>query len=213
MHMTNSRRHTIAICIALAISLFVSTNVLAQDIARDAVNYLRPISQDAGVAETTVERTVGEVVRLILSVAGLFFFVLMIYAGIRWMLARGEESQIADARKTLVAAVIGLIIMVSSYAISIAVTEGILGNLRDGGVGSVEVAEGEFGEIGCCNVKLQNKNDELFRLDPAFWVNYMSIESECLGHVPAEPDQIIKEGPEWIPGIDDRECRLRTQGR
>ena len=43
-----------------------------------------------------------------------------------WMLARGEEDRITKARETIIAAVIGLVIVVSAYAITNLVTERIL---------------------------------------------------------------------------------------
>lgn len=209
--------HYIFAILSLSLFAFVMppelVNIVhAQDIAKEAIGQLRPVSQDAGVAEATVEGTIGEVVRFLLSISGVFFFCLMIYGGVRWMLARGEDQQIADARRTVVAAVIGLFIMISSYSISVLVTEGVLGNLQQSeSLGSVEVGEGEFGEIGCCLVQIRSESDNPYRGDLVHWVNYLAVQSECMGHEAAAGTS-IQSGPEWTPGVDDRQCRqLRNQ--
>jgi len=53
-----------------------------------------------------------------LSLLGVIFLVLMIYAGYNWMTARGEEEKVTKAKDTIMRAIIGLIIVVAAYAIS-----------------------------------------------------------------------------------------------
>jgi len=69
---------------------------------------------------TTVDMPslIGKYIGYILSFLGIIFFVLMIYAGFLWMTARGEEAQVEKARTLIYQAVIGLIIVLSAYAIT-----------------------------------------------------------------------------------------------
>ena len=60
----------------------------------------------------------GNVIGAALSLVGVFFFILTIYAGLTWMWARGNEEQSKKALNTIIAAVIGLIIVLASYAIT-----------------------------------------------------------------------------------------------
>ena len=63
-------------------------------------------------------------------IASLFIFViLMIYAGILWMTAGGNEKQVEKAKNIISRAAIGLVIVVSAYA----VTYFIFTNLPGGG--------------------------------------------------------------------------------
>ncbi len=55
---------------------------------------------------------------LALSFVGLAFFVLMIYAGFLWMFARGNDQDVQKAKDLIQAAVIGLIIVLAAYAIT-----------------------------------------------------------------------------------------------
>ncbi len=44
--------------------------------------------------------------------------ILVIYAGILWMTARGNEQQVERAKTLLVQSIIGLVIVFSAYAIT-----------------------------------------------------------------------------------------------
>ena len=61
---------------------------------------------------------IATVIKIILSFVGVIFLVLMIYAGFTWMLAAGNEQQVEKARKVLIASIIGILIVLSAYAIS-----------------------------------------------------------------------------------------------
>ncbi|HOZ36770.1 MAG TPA: hypothetical protein PLR18_02985 [bacterium] len=59
-----------------------------------------------------------DLIRGILGTLAVIFLVLIIYAGIKWMTSGGNESTIGDAKKLMVNAVIGLIIIAFSFAIT-----------------------------------------------------------------------------------------------
>ena len=61
----------------------------------------------------------GQVIKAILSVVGLIFLVLMVYAGMLWMTARGDEGKVEKSKEIITAAIIGLAITVSAYAITV----------------------------------------------------------------------------------------------
>ena len=61
---------------------------------------------------------IGQAVKVILSLVGVVFLLLMIYGGHTWMLAQGDSSEVEIAKKTIEAAIIGLIIVLAAYAIT-----------------------------------------------------------------------------------------------
>jgi hypothetical protein len=67
---------------------------------------------------TDIPTAIGTIVGAILAFVGVIFFVLMIYGGFLWMMARGNEQEAAKAKDLIVAAVIGLIIVLAAYAIT-----------------------------------------------------------------------------------------------
>ena len=49
---------------------------------------------------------------------GIIFLILTIYGGVLWMTARGNEEQVTKAKNILKTAVIGLIIILTSYGVA-----------------------------------------------------------------------------------------------
>lgn len=74
---------------------------------------------------------IGGVIGQALTFVGVLFFILMLYGGILWMLARGNEDYSRKALSTITAAIIGLIIVVGSYAITQFVFNAAAGNSND----------------------------------------------------------------------------------
>ena len=71
-----------------------------------------------GGTEDQIFSTIGYVVNVLLGLLGIVFFVLILYSGFIWMTARGDAAKVAKATTMLTQAVIGIIIILSSYAIS-----------------------------------------------------------------------------------------------
>ena len=67
---------------------------------------------------TTLLFSIGVFIQVALSLLGVIFLLLTIYAGYLWMTDRGNEQQVEKAKKMLTAAVIGLVIVLGAYAIS-----------------------------------------------------------------------------------------------
>ena len=63
------------------------------------------------------EAIIGNAIEGILGITGSIALLFFVYGGITWMTARGQAEQIDRGRKILVWAVIGLIVIFSSYAI------------------------------------------------------------------------------------------------
>ncbi len=73
-----------------------------------------------------LEFKAGQIVGAILALVGILFFVLMIYGGILWMTAGGNDTQVKNAQKTITAAVIGLVIVISAYAITMFIGQSLI---------------------------------------------------------------------------------------
>jgi len=86
---------------------------------------LNQIKDKAGITEGDLGSIAGTVISGILSLVGVIFLILMVYAGIIWMTARGDDAKTENAKKTITASVIGLFIVVSAYAITKFVTSKI----------------------------------------------------------------------------------------
>ncbi len=60
----------------------------------------------------------GTIIGTILAFIGVLFLILMIYAGLMWMTAGGNEQTVDKSKSLIINAVIGLIIVLAAYAIT-----------------------------------------------------------------------------------------------
>lgn len=71
------------------------------------------LNVDAGLSDV-----LAAFISAALTLVGLIFLILMIYGGYLWMTAQGEEEKVGKAHKIITAAVIGLVVVLSAYAIT-----------------------------------------------------------------------------------------------
>lgn len=97
-------------------SLFV---VAQPAFADDPYFGLDQTAQKAGLQQNVEAPVIiGNVIGNILTLIGVIFFVLMVYGGFLWMTAHGESSQVDKAKETIIAAVIGMVVVLASYALT-----------------------------------------------------------------------------------------------
>jgi len=75
-------------------------------------------AEETSYPETTLPQKIGTIIGAILNFLGVIFLILMIYGGFMWMTAAGNEEQISKAQKIITAAIIGVVIVASAYAIT-----------------------------------------------------------------------------------------------
>lgn len=80
----------------------------------------------SGLATTSLPILVARIIRIFLTVIGIVFVVLVIYAGYLYLTARGEAEPIKKAGKILRNAIIGLAIILASYAITTFILNALL---------------------------------------------------------------------------------------
>ena len=81
----------------------------------------------AGLAQANdLPTIVANVVNVMLGALGIVFLVLVVYAGFLYLTSNGEEKNVGKAKKMLTQAVIGLVIIVSAYAISLLVINSLV---------------------------------------------------------------------------------------
>ncbi|KKS39931.1 MAG: hypothetical protein UV02_C0051G0005 [Candidatus Kuenenbacteria bacterium GW2011_GWA2_42_15] len=105
----------------------LATPALAVDIG---LNYAAQV----GLASGELRSSAVGVIQSLLGVLGILALIIVLIGGFRWMTAGGNEEKVADARKTLQAAVIGLLIILASYGIALYVFTIIEGATGQGAV-------------------------------------------------------------------------------
>ncbi len=78
-----------------------------------------------GQSREQLPEVVGNLIKTFLSVLGVLFVVLTVYAGYLWMNARGNDTQVNKAKEILTQSVIGFIIIMAAYTITHFVVAGL----------------------------------------------------------------------------------------
>ncbi len=111
---------------------------------------LEPISNTIALGTTDIRIIIGNIIYVALGLLGIVLLVIIIYAGFLWMTSGGNEEQIAKAKKYLTNGVIGLIIILCSYAITYFVITRLMGvrDIATGGPGFEQGITSGFGDYG-----------------------------------------------------------------
>lgn len=70
------------------------------------------------LTNTDPRTVIGRIINVALGFLGVIAVAIILYAGFKWMTAGGNEEHTAEARKLLAAGVIGLVIILTSWAIA-----------------------------------------------------------------------------------------------
>ena len=68
----------------------------------------------------------ANVIKIVLGFLGLLAVIIILIGGFKWMTSAGNEDAVADAKKILIAGVIGLVIILASWAIASFVLSSLL---------------------------------------------------------------------------------------
>lgn len=86
----------------------------------NAVTQLESVGGAIGTADTTntLPVLVGKMIALLLSVLGIIFVILIVYAGFLYLTDQGKGENVKKAKDILSKSITGLIIIIAAYAIS-----------------------------------------------------------------------------------------------
>ena len=71
-----------------------------------------------GLGTQDVRTTVSNVIKAFMGLLGIVAVVIILLGGFKWMTAGGNEEKVAEAKKLIISGVIGLVIILSAYAIA-----------------------------------------------------------------------------------------------
>jgi hypothetical protein len=104
---------------AAFLMLFVATPALAGSIYGNSgpdLGLAYPAT--SGLNDGDVRVTTARILRVALSLLGTIFVVIIVWGGYEWMTAGGNDQQIGTAKKRIFTGIIGLAVILSSYAIA-----------------------------------------------------------------------------------------------
>lgn len=107
------RRQAIALLITSAVLVPVVT--LAQGGNQWGLNNL---ANSTNLGNQDLVETIGKLINVILGFLGIIAFIIILFGGFKWMLSQGDEGKIGEARKLMGAGVVGLAIVLASWAVA-----------------------------------------------------------------------------------------------
>lgn len=73
---------------------------------------------ETGLAEKDPRQMIAQIINIALGFLGLIAVVLILIGGFKWMTAGGNEDQVGEAKKWMYSGVVGLLIILASYALA-----------------------------------------------------------------------------------------------
>lgn len=118
-YMFKQRLKTAFLLFFATLFLFTATFTIASSARADSYGLDTAAQGTPLIPKTTTPQVIiGTIVGAVLSFLGVIFFLLIFYGGLRWMLAQGNDQEVDKAKQIIVAATIGLIIVLAAYAIT-----------------------------------------------------------------------------------------------
>ncbi len=110
----------VVFCLSIVLaggSLFLAPGVLAQT-AEPALDVGLSAGAQTGLATSDIRLVVANIIRTVLGLLGIIALLIVLYGGFTYLTAGGNEEKVGTAKKILVNGGIGLLIILSSYAIT-----------------------------------------------------------------------------------------------
>jgi hypothetical protein len=104
-----------AMVLAIAVPALLAqpAKTLALDINSLGTGYV-----NAGLGNVDPRTIAGNIIKIALAFLGVLAVVIILIGGFKWMTAGGNEEQVEEAKKILIAGIIGLVIILASWGIA-----------------------------------------------------------------------------------------------
>jgi hypothetical protein len=109
----------VAMVLAIAVPALVATPTLAIDLG---INY----ANQTGLGNTDPRQIAANVINIALTCLGILAVVIIMIGGFKWMTAGGNEEGVEEAKKILMAGVVGLVIILAAWGLATFVLNSLL---------------------------------------------------------------------------------------
>jgi hypothetical protein len=200
-----------ASCFILLLAVFLLPNFVStvsavettNDLGSEIQANLDVVGEKAELTKTDPRTIIGNIIKIFLGILGIIALVIVLYAGFLYMTSGGKPDQIEKAKKLLMNAGIGLVIILSAYSITVFFFNAILG--EDGGGLNIasypqgySLSGGAFGDVIVSHYPRPEQTDVARNT-----MIIVTFREEI------DPSSVIKDDPELCPGAvagDDPLC-------
>ena len=104
-------------CLAVVFTAVSPVSLPVYADAKDEVKKGADMTNSGGSAKQDLPDVITTIINVMLFIAGALAVIMIIYGGIRYITAHGDEKQVKVAKDTIVYSVVGLIIAILAYAL------------------------------------------------------------------------------------------------
>lgn len=108
---------TAVMCLAMVFTIVSPVSLLVYADAKDEVKKGADMTNSGGSAKQDLPDIITTIINVMLFIAAALAVIMIIYGGIRYITAHGDEKQVKVAKDTIVYSVAGLIIAILAYAL------------------------------------------------------------------------------------------------
>ena len=114
-------KQILSFLILVSVFSFVAISSTQAQVQGDTI--LDGLNTAAGSTElpqgtTDLKATIGTIIQVFLGFLGVLAVVIIIYAGFVWMTAGGDDGKVGKAKKLIINATIGIVIILAAYIIT-----------------------------------------------------------------------------------------------
>jgi hypothetical protein len=99
----------------------------------DSASDLLPgsFTDETGLGTADLKSAIGELINVALGFLGIVAVIIILFGGFKWMTAGGNDEKVAEAKRLIIAGIIGLAIILSAYAITKFVLDSLIQATND----------------------------------------------------------------------------------
>lgn len=121
-------RYAVSIALGFAIALPFANLPFAHAAQLEAEDLLSSDFGDStGLGQGELKQTIGSLINVALTFLGVVAVVIILLGGFKWMTAGGNDEKVGEAKRLIVAGIIGMAIILSAYAIASFAISSIVG--------------------------------------------------------------------------------------
>ena len=79
-----------------------------------------------GLGTKDIRETIASIINVAMGLLGIIAVCIILLGGFKWMTAGGSEDKVGEAKKLIISGVIGLVIILTAYAIATFVVNSLL---------------------------------------------------------------------------------------
>jgi len=103
--------------LAAVTGLLAALPVFAQGLS-GTVNTGLSYATIVGWGTQDLRTTIMLIINILMGFLGIIAVIIVLYGGFKWMTAQGNEEQVSEAKKMIIAGIVGLAVIFAAYAIA-----------------------------------------------------------------------------------------------